>query len=58
MISVMHHHLSNHHQTGSYVPTDFFETCAMIISLILMGKFLECSAKGRTSEAITKVSRE
>lgn len=27
----------------------------MIITLILMGKYLECSAKGKTSEAITKV---
>ena len=41
--------------TGHYVPTDFFETSAMIITLILLGKYLECAAKGKTSEAITKV---
>lgn len=38
-----------------YVPTDFFETSAMLISLVLLGKYLECAAKGRTSEAITKL---
>ena len=55
VVSVMHHHLSDHHMTGQYIPTDFFETSAMIITLILMGKYLECAAKGKTSEAITKV---
>ncbi len=42
-------------QNGQYVPTDFFETSAMIITLILLGKYLECTAKGKTSDAITKV---
>jgi Cu+-exporting ATPase len=28
-----------------YVPTDFFETSAMVISLILLGKYLESTAK-------------
>eukprot|EP00798_Chlamydomonas_sp_ICE-L_P022123 gene22123-29183_t len=55
VISILHHHFMGHHETGNYVATDFFETCTMIISLILMGKYLECSAKGRTSEAITKL---
>lgn len=55
VVSVMHHHFLDHHEDGLYVPTDFFETSAMIITLILMGKYLECSAKGKTSEAITKV---
>ena len=51
----MHHHLNRHHMSGQFIPTDFFETSAMIITFILMGKYLECAAKGRTSEAITKV---
>ena len=56
VVSILHHHFEDHHVTGQYVPTDFFETSAMIITLILMGKYLECAAKGKTSEAITKVS--
>ncbi|XP_057797951.1 probable copper-transporting ATPase HMA5 [Salvia miltiorrhiza] len=35
--------------------TDFFETSAMLISFILLGKYLEALAKGRTSEAIGKL---
>ncbi len=52
MISILHHHFMNHHETGAYAPTDFFETSAMLITFILLGKFLEASAKGKTSEAI------
>lgn len=37
---------------GSHV---YFETAAMIITLIRLGKMLESSAKGRTSEAIRKL---
>lgn len=33
----------------------FFETAAVIITLIKLGKFLEARAKGRTSEAIKKL---
>jgi Cu+-exporting ATPase len=33
----------------------YFETSAMIITLIKLGKFLESRAKGRTSEAIKKL---
>ena len=33
----------------------YFETAAMIITLIKVGKFLEARAKGRTSEAIKKL---
>jgi Cu+-exporting ATPase len=33
----------------------YFETAAVIITLIRMGKFLEARAKGRTSEAIKKL---
>ncbi len=34
---------------------NYYETAAMIITLILVGKFLETRAKGRTSEAIKKL---
>ena len=33
----------------------YFETAAVIITLIRLGKYLEASAKGRTSEAIKKL---
>ena len=33
----------------------YFETAAVIITLIKLGKFLEARAKGRTSEAIKKL---
>ena len=32
-----------------------FETAAMLITFILLGKYLETSAKGRASQAITKL---
>lgn len=52
MISILHHHFMRHHVTGMYRPTDFFETSAMLITFILLGKYFEASAKGKTSEAI------
>ena len=52
--SVLHHHFARHHvDRATYVPTDFFETAAMLITFILFGKYLEAAAKGRTGDAVT-----
>lgn len=37
---------------SSYEPLVFFETSALLITFIVLGKYLEASAKGKTSEAI------
>src|SRR5699024_12327970 len=39
----------------NYEPHLYFETSAILITLILFGKYLEASAKGRITEAITKL---
>ncbi len=41
--------------SGEYVRSLYFETAAVIIALILLGKFLEAISKGKTSEAIKKL---
>jgi Cu+-exporting ATPase len=40
---------------GGLEPHLYFETSAMIIALILLGRFLEARARGQTSEAIKKL---
>ncbi|MDR0822757.1 MAG: heavy metal translocating P-type ATPase, partial [Endomicrobium sp.] len=42
---------------GNFIAVEFlyFETAGVIITLILLGKFLESKSKGRTSEAIKKL---
>ncbi|MFC2001887.1 heavy metal translocating P-type ATPase [Chloroflexota bacterium] len=41
--------------TGGLEPQLYFDTSAMIIALILLGRFLEARARGQTSEAIKKL---
>ncbi|KAF8113171.1 hypothetical protein N665_0055s0035, partial [Sinapis alba] len=36
---------------------DFFETSSMLITFILLGKYLEVMAKGKTSDAISKLMK-
>lgn len=43
--------IGNHH----YTPHLYFETSAVLITLILVGKLFEALAKGRTTEAISKL---
>ena len=45
------------HVAGSVMPEAmvYFDTAAIIIALILLGRFLEARAKGQTSEAIRKL---
>ncbi|WP_217588690.1 heavy metal translocating P-type ATPase [Lentibacillus saliphilus] len=38
-----------------YQPHLYFETSAILITLILFGKYLEANAKGRTTQAISKL---
>jgi len=42
---------------GGIKPEVFFDTSAIIIVLILLGRLLEARAKGQTSEAIKKLAR-
>ncbi|GJP29812.1 hypothetical protein CLOM_g19884 [Closterium sp. NIES-68] len=42
-------------EASAYAGVDFFETSAMLISFIVLGKYLEAVARGRTSDAIGKL---
>ncbi|KAK9102901.1 hypothetical protein Sjap_020155 [Stephania japonica] len=39
----------------NFMPMDFFETSSMLITFILLGKYLKALARGKTSEAIAKL---
>ena len=39
----------------AYMPKLYFETSALLITLVLVGKYFEALAKGRTTEAISKL---
>ena len=60
-ISILFHHLHGHHHRGGgsgipdYVPTDFFETSGLLITFVLLGKYLEARAKAKTSNAIMEL---
>jgi Cu+-exporting ATPase len=42
---------------GGILPKVYFDTAAIIITLILLGRYLELMAKGRASEAIKKLMK-
>ena len=44
-------------QKGGVAPALYFDTAAIIITLILLGRYLELLAKGRASEAIKKLMK-
>jgi Cu+-exporting ATPase len=53
LATIFQHFFSN---TGSEPPV-YFDGAAMIVTLVLLGRFLELKARGRTSEAIKKLMK-
>ena len=53
--TLLYHHFERHHISGEYKPTYFFEGSSALITFVALGKCLEAQAKGRTSEALTKL---
>jgi P-type Cu+ transporter len=43
-------------ESAGVTPHVYYESAAMIITLVLLGRFLEAGAKGKTSEAIKKLA--
>ena len=41
--------------SGAKIPELYFETAAFLITFVILGKYLEAKAKGRTGEAIKKL---
>jgi len=41
----------------SYAKTLYFESSAVVITLVMLGKYLEAASKGKTSEAIRKLMK-
>ena len=48
-------HGHNMHNDFSSQPKDFFETSAMLMTWIYLGKYIESKAKGKASDALTKL---
>ncbi|MFA7253248.1 MAG: heavy metal translocating P-type ATPase [Patescibacteria group bacterium] len=42
-------------QNGQKIPDMYFETAAFLITFVILGKWLEAKAKGKTSDAIKKL---
>src|SRR5207237_1452336 len=42
-------------RTAGVVPEAYYDTSTLVIALILMGRYFEARAKGRTGEAIRKL---
>jgi Cu+-exporting ATPase len=45
VVAVLFQRLNARNLSADYMATDFFETSAMIISFVLLGKYLESAAK-------------
>ena len=45
----------NHETLHSYVHDLYFESCATILTLVTLGKYLESRSKSKTTDAITKL---